>query len=168
MFRRNIEMILQIHQACRKPLYSLIEKITPEQLAWRPATESRNISEIIRHLVRVDMWFLKRLGYEPQTDDLKNPSAQDLIAMLESSHHQIDEVIDHCKDDKDLLRKSSVPDAKDDENLAGVVKHISQHYLYHTAQMIYLRRAQDRHWKSPIDEWEFATHVISDFLWLKG
>jgi uncharacterized damage-inducible protein DinB len=168
MPRRNIEMIAQIHQACRKPLYSALDRISDEQLQWRPGPESRSIGEIMRHLVRVDMWFLNRLGYEPQASDAKKPSLQDLLSMLQASHHQIDEILDNCKEDKDLLRKSASPDAREDEDLAGVVKHISQHYLYHLAQMIYIRRAQDREWESPIKEWEYATHVIADFLWMKG
>ena len=168
MPRKNIEMLLQIHQACGKPLYSVLEHITAEQLAWRPAPESRGIGEIMRHVVRVDIWFLNRLGYEPRASDTKKPSVEDLISMLESSHSQIGEILDACKDDKDLLRKSSAPDAREDEDLGGVIRHISQHYLYHLAQMIYLRRAQDRQWESPIKEWEYATHVIADFLLMKG
>ena len=160
-------MLLQIHQACRKPLYSVLDRISNDHLNWRPGPESRSISEIMRHLVRVDMWFLNRLGYEPHASDTKNPGLQDIVSMLQASHRQLDEIVDGCKDDKDLLRKSSSPDAKEDENLAGVVKHLSQHYSYHLAQMIYLRRAQDREWESPIKEWEYATHVIADFLQIK-
>ena len=121
MPRKNIEMLLQIHQACGKPLYSVLEHITAEQLAWRPAPESRGIGEIMRHVVRVDIWFLNRLGYEPRASDTKKPSVEDLISMLESSHSQIGEILDACKDDKDLLRKSSAPDAREDEDLGGVI-----------------------------------------------
>ena len=39
---------------------------------------------------------------------------------------------------------------------------MAQHYLYHLAQMTYLRRIRDREWKAPLDEWEEATHLIGD------
>ena len=44
------------------------------------------------------------------------------------------------------------------------VIHMAQHYLYHLAQMTYLRRIRDRDWKAPLDEWDRATHVIGDFI----
>ncbi len=46
----------------------------------------------------------------------------------------------------------------------SVVVHIAQHYLYHLAQIIYLRRAQDRAWSSPMKQWEAATHLIGEYV----
>ena len=46
--------------------------------------------------------------------------------------------------------------------LGATVIHIAQHYLYHLAQITYLRRIRDPEWSAPLDEWETASHIIED------
>lgn len=164
MPQQNADEILKIFNACCATLYAVLKDIPAKQLAWAPSPDSRSISGITRHLIRVDNWFLKRQGFEPQGDDPGlQADGKGLLAALQTVHQQIRDILNNATRE-DLLRRSQAEDAKDFETLVGVILHISQHYLYHLAQMIYLRRACDRHWESPLGQWEAATHAIADRL----
>jgi len=156
--------ILEIYRACAAPLYRVVEDIPDEHLRWKPALESRSIGEIMRHLIRVDNWFLGRLGYPPEAVDPKGGTVEDILHNLKIVHRQIEAILENCRDDSELARRSQAPDAGEHETLGGVILHIGQHYLYHLAQMVYLRRARDRNWPAPLKEWENATHIISEMI----
>lgn len=164
MNRQKVFMTMHIFETCRKPLFAVLDGIADEQLTWKPAPESRSIGEICRHLLRVDAWYLKRLGIESVVSDAKANSREELVANMQKIHHQIAGVVEVCTNDDDLLIERKSLDGKDKEKLGVAVIHIAQHYLYHLAQIIYFRRAQDRNWQSPHKAWEEATHVIGDYL----
>lgn len=164
MNRQKVFMTMHVFEACRKPLFAVLDGIADEQLAWKPAPESRSIGEICRHLLRVDAWYLKRLGIEPVVSDAKAASREELVTNMQKIHHQIAGVVEICASDDDLIVERKSLDGKDKEKLGVAVIHIAQHYLYHLAQIIYFRRAQDRNWQAPTKAWEEATHVIGDYL----
>jgi uncharacterized damage-inducible protein DinB len=157
-------MVLECLASSAKPLFAVLEGIPAEQLNWKPAPESRSIGEICRHLVRVDAWFLKRLGVPPVVGDAKPVTSEEISQNMRQIQQQIKEVVSACGHDEELVVARTSLDGKDTEKLGVAVLHIAQHYLYHLAQIIYLRRAQDRNWPSPHDDWERTTHVIGDFL----
>lgn len=165
-FDRNLKMLQNIHKACREPLFSVLHELTHDQLYWKPAPESRSIGEILRHLVRVDMWFLTRLGYEPSVRDKKDASRDEIIQMLKDTHAQIDTILRSCTDEKEFLKKVESNDSLRYNSLAAIIMHASQHYNYHLAQTVYLRRAQDRNWEAPLRGWEHATDAIAQYLWV--
>jgi len=158
------QRIVAVFQACRQPLFAVLDGITDQQLSWKPAPESRSIGEIFRHLIRVDGWFLKRLGIEPVIGDAKSGSVEDIRLHLESIHQQISEIVAAAESDEDFLRARTSVDGKDHEKIGVAVLHIAQHDLYHLAQVVYLRRAQDRTWPAPTKAWEQATYVMGDML----
>lgn len=164
MAREKIEMILKIHHACTSPLYAVLDSIPDEQVNWHPAPESRSISEIVRHLIRIDNSFLKKLNQHPETEDPMNGTASEILSALRRVHSQFREVVNNCTDDSYIYIKSSLPDASDTDTINEYMLHSCQHNLYHLAQLIYLRRAQDRKWKSPIDEWDKATRIIAYYI----
>ncbi len=82
---------------------------------------------------------------------------------MRAVHSQVRGLLE-SQDDADLARRYQGPDAKEHDTWSEVVIHMSQHYLYHLAQMIYLRRARDREWTSPMKQWERASYVLSDAL----
>ena len=164
MPRQKIFMTLEVFEACRKPLHAILDGITPEQLNWKAAGDSRSIAEICRHLIRVDAWYLKRLGVEPVISDAKTGTRDELAGNMQKIQQQIASVVEMCNSDEDLLVERKSLDGKDREKLGVAVIHIAQHYLYHLAQLIYFRRAQDRTWPSPQKAWEEATYVIGDYL----
>lgn len=157
--------LIVLYRACHQPLNEVLQGISTQQLYWKPAPESRSIGEIARHLIRVDNWFLQRLGYPPQTTDPDNVPAEKLLLILKKVHHQVEGIVNNVAQEEQLTRPVQAADAGPHDTLVEIVVHMAQHYLYHLAQMIYLRRAQDREWESPIQKWEEATYVISDQLW---
>ncbi len=164
MSRTKKDMIIDVLTAGAKPLFAVLEGIPTEQLNWKPAPESRSIGEICRHLIRVDAWYLKRLGVPPIVSDAKSGTAEELAENLRKIQQQIQEVVLTCAPDEDLFVWRTSLDGKDKEKLGVAALHIAQHDLYHLAQIIYLRRAQDRNWASPHEDWDKATHVIGDYL----
>lgn len=164
MSRTKIEMILNIHKACTEPLYAVLEGITDTQLNWRPAPESRSVNEIMCHLIRVDNKFLTRLGQETKADAPVNGSASETLTALKAVHKQFHSLVEKLSDDTLLYKKSIAKDAKESDTINEHILHSSQHNLYHLPQVIYLRRALDRNWNSPIMEWDKATRIIADYL----
>lgn len=164
MTRKRIEMILEIHQACTLPLYLVLENIPEDQFRWRPAPESRSISEIMCHMIRVDNSYLKRLNQKQSNMTPVTGSLAEVLEMLKGVHGQIRSVIDNCSDDSELFTISTLNDAKPEDTINEHILHSCQHNLYHLAQMIYLRRALDRSWDSPINEWDKATRIIANYL----
>ena len=164
MSRNKIEMILNIHEACTEPLYKILDGITEKQLNWKPASESRTVNEIMEHLIRVDNKFLSRLGQETKTEAPINGSAQETLNALKNVHKQLHALVQVLSDDSLLFKKSPAKDAKDNDTINELVLHSCQHNLYHLSQVIYLRRALDRSWQSPIMDWEKATRIIANYL----
>ena len=63
--RTRIAPTIEIFDAARKPLFMVLNGISQADLDWNPAPGTRGIGKICRHMYRVDIWFLKRLGIEP-------------------------------------------------------------------------------------------------------
>jgi uncharacterized damage-inducible protein DinB len=167
-FQRNHKMLSDIHKACREPLFAVLQNISHEQLYWKPAPESRSIGEILRHLVRVDMWFLARLGFDPAVRDKKDAKAEEIVDMLKATYQQIDSILSSFTEETELIRKVETKDTIHYNSPASVIMHMSQHYTYHLAQAVYLRRAQDRNWDAPLKGWENSTDVIAQNLWVNN
>lgn len=163
MSRTTIDMLIKIYDACTEPLYLVLNGIPEEQLNWKPAPESRSIGSIMNHLIRVDKDFFKKLGFNLKTTDKEGGRSDEILKALKSVHHEIKNIIQSCKDDSDLFEKH-MPDKTEKGTIGDIAAHISQHYLYHLSQVIYLRRAQDRQWQSPEKQWEHATYVIAELL----
>lgn len=164
MPRDRINMILEIHSACTNPLYAVLDGITEDQLNWKPAPDSRSINQIMCHLIRVDNYFLKRLNQPEKFNDPSDGSPGDILEALKNVHSQIREFLQNCNDDSGLFRKSEIENAKEEDTINEHILHSCQHNLYHLSQMVYLRRAMDRNWNSPLDEWDKATRIIASFL----
>lgn len=164
MSRNKIQMILEIHKACTEPLYLVLEGIKDNELNWRPAPESRSVNEIMAHLIRVDNNFLTKLGQELKTQAPEKGSASETLTALKNVHKQLHSLVENLTDDSQLHEKSPVKNARDKDTINEHLLHSCQHNLYHLSQVIYLRRALDRNWNSPIMDWDKATRIIADYL----
>ncbi|MFQ5639055.1 MAG: DinB family protein [bacterium] len=165
MSKENITITSDIYTRCSQTLLAAIEATPVTQMTWKPSPESRSIAEICRHIIRVDGWFLQQIGFDAKAGD---PGANDLSkieAALCSLRDQINELLGSLKSDAELRLDRKGKDAQRAYSLNYVVKHISQHYLYHTSQIIYLRRSQDRSWESPLKLWEKTVDSISEHIW---
>jgi uncharacterized damage-inducible protein DinB len=164
---RNIQITLTIYQRCCDVILSAIDGIRDEHLRWQPAPDSRSIAEICRHLLRVDGWYLQQMGIAPLFKDPESNALPAIQSAMKSAHQQIRQIVQSLKADGELLQIRKAPAAQKEFTFEYAVKHIAQHYLYHAAQIIYLRRAQDRNWPAPLTEWETAADAISKFTWQK-
>ena len=160
--RTRIARTIEIFEAARKPLFTVLDGIPREDLDWLPAEGMRGIGKICRHMYRVDVWFLKQLGITPVIDEDAPGPAEEIAARMRTIQEQIISEVDACESDADLAAERTSPDGEMTLRLGATVLHIAQHYLYHLAQIAYLRRIRDREWSAPLDEWETATHVIED------
>ena len=162
--RKKIEMILRIHKACTEPMYKALDSIKEKELNWKPTPESRSINEIMTHLMRVDNKFLSKLDQEPKTEAPENDSAAETLTALKNVHQQLHSLVETLTDDSFLFKKSSAKSASDKDTINEHSLHSCQHNLYHLSQVIYLRRAQDRKWESPVMDWDNATRIIANYL----
>ncbi len=160
--RTRIARTVEIFEACRSPLYTVLDGIAQADLDWLPAPGMRGIGKICRHMYRVDIWFLKRLGIEPVITRDAPGSAAEIAGRMRKIQEQILAEVEGCESDADLMAERTSLDGKTGARLGVDVVHIAQHYLYHLAQITYLRRIRDRAWKPPLDAWEHATHLIGD------
>ncbi len=122
----------------------------------------RGIGKICRHLYRVDIWFLKQLGITPVIDEDAPGPAEEIAARMRTIQEQIIAEVNACESDADLASQHTSLEGKSTSKMGEAVIHIAQHYLYHLAQITYLRRIRDCEWSAPLDAWEAATHIISD------
>ncbi|MDE2879898.1 DinB family protein [Candidatus Palauibacter soopunensis] len=160
--RTRIAHTIEVFEAARKPLFTVLDGISREDLDWQPADGMRGIGKICRHMYRVDVWFLKQLGITPGIHEDAPGPAEEIAARMRTIQEQIIAEVHACESDADLVAERTSPDGERTLRLGATVLHIAQHYLYHLAQITYLRRIRDREWSAPLDEWETATHIIED------
>ncbi|HEX2865828.1 MAG TPA: DinB family protein [Ignavibacteriales bacterium] len=164
MFRERITMVSEIFRASSEAVYKAIDGATKEELTWKPAPESRPIAEITAHIVRVDFFYLKKMGYTPPFETPKTDSESELKAAVKKTEDYILNILNELGEDSELLKPRPSEVAPEHESLDHILPHLSQHHLYHLAQIIYLRRAQNRNWNSPVEDWEKTTYIIGSYL----
>ncbi len=162
--RTRINRTIEIFEAARRPLFMVLDGIARDDLDWNPAPGSRGVGKICRHMYRVDIWFLKRLGIEPVVTHDAPGAADEIAGRMRRIQEQVIAEVDGCADDAELMAERTSLDGKTGARMGVDVIHMAQHYLYHLAQMTYLRRIRDREWKAPLDAWDRATHVIGDMI----
>jgi len=160
--RTRINHAIAIFEAARKPLFTVLDGIAQDDLDWDPTPGTRGIGKICRHMYRVDIWFLKRLGIEPAITRDAPGTAGEIAGRMRTIQEQVIAEVDGCADDAELMAERTSLDGETGARMGVDVVHMAQHYLYHLAQMTYLRRIREREWKAPLDEWDHATHVIGD------
>ncbi len=160
--RTKIRHAREIFDACRAPLLAVLDGIQPEDLNWQPRPGMRGIGKIYRHVYRVDIWFLRRWGVEPViTED--GPGSADTIAVrMRTIQEQIIGELEACGSDEDLVIERRSLDGSSTSRLGHDVIHLAQHYMYHLAQVTYLRRLREPAWSADLDAWESATHLIEE------
>ena len=160
--KQKIAHTIEIFDAARRPLFTVLDGISREDLDWQPADGMRGIGKICRHLYRVDVWFLKRLGIVPVIQEDAPGSADEIAARMRTIQEQIISELKALDKDDDLFAERTSLDGDATSRMGDTVIHIAQHYLYHLAQITYLRRIRDREWSAPLVEWETATYLIGD------
>lgn len=162
--RTRIARTVAVFEAARKPLFMVLDGIAQADFDWNPAPGTRGIGKMCRHMYRVDIWFLKRLGIEPVISHDAPGPVDEVAGRMRTIQEQIVREVEGCESDADLMAERTSLDGRTGARLGPDVVHMAQHYLYHLAQMTSLRRIRDPGWKAPLDAWEHATHVIGDLV----
>ncbi len=145
------------HAECVRLILGAIMDIPDEQFWRNPSSESRSICEMIRHLIRVDIWFMSQFGFELNVEDPGDLSAADISTVLMALNREIDEIISN---NTTILVRTPKGHKKIRHSFAEVILHMCHHWLYHYAQVVYLRRAEDRTWSSNLQEWDQLTYSM--------
>lgn len=91
--------LIALYDACRHPLVPILSDISDTHLGWRPAPEARNKGEQMRHLIRVDLWYLRQMGFDPPSlDPGENASAEALRHALSTVQGYIRNLVASCND----------------------------------------------------------------------
>jgi uncharacterized damage-inducible protein DinB len=119
------------------PVKIAIEGLTPEQAAWKDASDNHSIAQLVNHLIFWNQQQLAKFkGDKPAEfdgDNKKTFAGLDKAAW-EASVKQIDEV---------MIAWEKAIEAADEAKLAkwySTIAKISTHNAYHTGQIIYIRK----------------------------
>lgn len=164
MSKARIEMVRSIFSSSAELILRAIDGITEEQTHWRVAPQSRSIQEITAHLIRVDLNFLKATGYNMNIDAPDTGSIDKLRHTFNNINSFILAILDNLGSDPELLHEFRTESENGNHTLGEIVMHISQHYHYHFSQLVFIRRAQDRQWDSPMKQWEKFTYQLAEYL----
>ena len=140
----------------------VLDGIAQADLDWNPAPGTRGIGKICRHMYRVDIWFLKRLGIEPAITHDAPGTADEIAGRMRTIQEQIIGEVERCGSDADLMAERTSLDGETGRGWGRTSSTWPSTTCTTLAQMTYLRRIRDREWKAPLDEWEHATHLIGD------
>lgn len=149
-----LDEALEAWQFTRDGVIAEVESIPPGQYVWRPAPESRNVAELIRHIVESDRMAVGELT-RPDGDFQRVPHPQfaeeyasdvaevdgktDLIELLKKSHAQGDKAFREAGElfMLQLIRRF---DGKRGTRLAWMY-HMIDHESYHRGQLaLYVRQ----------------------------
>jgi len=151
-----IKELCEFHKTCHKLIDTVLRDIDAGLFAWRPAPNSRSISEMLHHSIRVDNGFLQQFGLDSPGDDPGETSPQAALTEWVARRHALLALFSR----PNLEWTRLLPDHKSVRHgFAEVVLHMAHHYLYHYAQMVYLRRMYDRDWSPALHEWEAANYL---------
>jgi uncharacterized damage-inducible protein DinB len=119
------------------PVKIAIEGLTPEQAAWKDASENHSIVQLVNHLIFWNQQQLTKFKGEkaaPYSGDNKETFSGLDKTTWEASVKQVDEV---------LAAWEKAIEQADEAKLAkwySTIAKISTHNAYHTGQIIYIRK----------------------------
>jgi hypothetical protein len=134
-----LEQLKETHseEAWFVPVNIAIQGLTPEQAAWKDATDNHSIAQLVNHLIFWNQQQLAKFkGEKPvefSGDNKETFTGLDKTAW-EASVKQIDEV---------MIAWEKAIAAADEAKLAkwySTIEKISTHNAYHTGQIIYIRK----------------------------
>jgi uncharacterized damage-inducible protein DinB len=157
------EGISKIYIECVDLNIKVLESIPPDQLIWKPGADSRSIAEIGRHLIRVDNMLLAKIDIKPVIEDTFSNESELIINAFNIQKDYITGIVNSSPDDEEFNKVIKKVEGND-ISLKSTMIHIIHHHLYHYAQITYLRRVNDRNWKTPEKKWEKTVDHISDLI----
>src|SRR5829696_397541 len=122
-----------------------LEKLTDEQIWWRPNEESNSIGNLILHLCgNARQWILTELGAQPHTRNRDAEFAQrdtiprnELLTLLRSTLSEVETVLSTV-DPATLLDRRTIQG--NDVDILEAIFHVTEHFSMHTGQIILLTK----------------------------
>lgn len=122
-----------------------LEKLTDEQIWWRPNEESNSIGNLILHLCgNARQWIISGVGSTPDTRvrdaefDQRDPIPRDkLLVLLHSTLAEIKTLLENL-DPSTFLDRRQIQGH--DVTLLKAIFHVTEHFSMHTGQIIVLTK----------------------------
>ena len=143
-----------------------VERLSDEQLWWRPNPESNSIGNLLLHLSgNARQWIVCGLGGEPderqrqtEFDEREGIPREELLAKLRSTVADVNDVLSRF-DSALLLYKYPIQGTE--TTALAAIFHVTEHFSMHTGQIILLTKlmtASDLHFydfegDTPLHRW---------------
>lgn len=135
----------RLYVECLPRIQSCLDKLTDEQVWWRPNESSNSIGNLILHLNgNVRQWILTGLGgqddhrkRQQEFDERTHISKAKLWNTLNQTMQDLIPVIDSVTLE-DLLKKRAVQTFE--ETGITILIHVTEHFSYHTGQIAYITK----------------------------
>ena len=132
---------------------SCLEKLTEEQVWWRPNPESNSIGNLLLHLSgNARQWIVCGLGEEAddrvrqaEFDERRTIPRDELLARLKATVKAVDNTLAFFEPDR-LLDRFNIQGSE--VTALAAIFHVTEHFSMHTGQIILLTKqltAQDMH-----------------------
>jgi uncharacterized damage-inducible protein DinB len=122
-----------------------LEKLSDEQIWWRPNSESNSIGNLLLHLSgNVHQWIVSGLGGEADHRERQAEFEQrsvitrsKLLTRLRETLEDVDRVLDGFNEER-LLENFQIQGC--DVTALQAIFHVTEHFSMHTGQIIYLTK----------------------------
>ena len=139
------DVLLRLMKESLPRIQSCLDRLTNEQVWWRPNESSNSIGNLLLHLNgNVNQWIGNGLGNLPdyrrrqtEFDERDQLDKDKLISMLSETMRQAQAIIEQVSPE-DLLRKRPVQTFE--ETGMSILVHVTEHFSYHTGQIAYITK----------------------------
>ncbi|HEV2835100.1 MAG TPA: DinB family protein [Pyrinomonadaceae bacterium] len=137
-----VELLLDEYQP---KIERCLERLSDEQIWWRPNEESNSIGNLVLHLCgNARQWIVSGVGGNPDTRHRDAEFAQretiardELLNLLRSTLADVAAVLNKL-DSATLLEKRTIQGS--DVDLLEAIFHVTEHFSMHTGQIILLTK----------------------------
>jgi len=127
-------------------LKSCLEKLSDEDIWWRPNDNSNSVGNLILHLCgNIRQWMLSALGgsvdnrVRQKEFDERGPLPKDaLIQKLDQVMIEVDELLDRLH--PEILIEKKVVQGFEETGISILI-HVIEHFSYHVGQIVYMTKA---------------------------
>ncbi|HZJ44995.1 MAG TPA: DinB family protein [Pyrinomonadaceae bacterium] len=136
-----------------------LEKLSDDQIWWRPNLESNSIGNLVLHLCgNARQWIISGVGGRPDTrhrdQEFQQQTIvprQELVTLLRSTLLEVDQVLTNL-DHSSLLSLRCIQGL--DVKVLEAIFHVTEHFSMHTGQIILLTKMLT---KSDLAFYDFST-----------
>ena len=139
------ELSYRLYGECLPRIHTCLNKLTEEQIWWRPNAASNSVGNLVLHLAgNVRQWVIAGIGGQ---QDMRDRNAEfeaqgpmplrELVIVLDKAMADIRPVIDGVTPAELLQRK---PVQVFEETVLTILVHVTEHFSYHTGQIAWITK----------------------------